>query len=63
MNIERRSAPQLHPAAIEIVPTTVAAIAPLVESDFIRWAASAATAESAAPITARVSVSVSCNDS
>src|SRR5258706_8185444 len=36
MNIERRSAPQLHPAAIEIVPTTVAAIAPLVESILIR---------------------------
>jgi len=63
MNIERRSAPQLQPAAIEIVPTTEAAIAPLVESILTRCAASPVTTESEAPISAWVSVSVSCNDS
>jgi hypothetical protein len=57
-----RSAPQLQPAAIEIVPTATLAIAPLVESARVLRAVSARIRESAAPISARARMSVSCDN-
>jgi len=56
-NIERRSTPQLQPAATASVPTITAAMAPLVESACPRRETKTTPTAITAPVTARTTTS------
>src|SRR4051812_24642836 len=60
-NSESSNAPQLHPAAMQIVPTRRPAMAPLLESVRVRRAANTTSSESAPPTAVRTTTPVTAS--